>query len=402
MEDNTSQCARRSDAQLAASEQELREKEAFNFALFQYNPAATTVVDSGGRVMKSNLARRRSPVPLPELGAELYQDTSDEYDVRMRRLLMDCIQSGDVHEISEIRHGEHFEAVTMAPIPNGAVVITHDITDRKQAEADLVQAQKLAALGTMVSGVAHEVSNPNTIINLSTAALQKIVTALFPILDDHASSAGDFDVGAHTYSEIRRELPELIDTLRRASERIEILVNDLKDFARKEPEDLRAAFDVNAAVEATVTMLHAIVKKQTQRFDVSYGESLPPVYGNRHRLEQVVMNLVTNALEALSDTRQAVSVTTRHDRGDGTVVIEVSDEGAGMAEGDVARITDPFFTTKHDTGGTGLGLSISRKIIDSYGGTLTFSSTLGEGTTVTVKLPEARGDSGQPHTGTKR
>lgn len=221
------------------TKKELLAREAFNFALFQHSPNATTIVDAEGRVLKSNLARRNSKTPLPQLGSLLFGESGDPYDVEMRALLMSSIDSGQIGRLSEIRHGDEFESITIAPVHDGAIVITHDITARKQAEQEVIHAQKLAALGTMVSGMAHEVSNPNNIMILSAAALRKMMDHLWPILDRYEELEGEFNVGRHPYDSAKKEIPELIDAMARAADRIDILVRDLKDFARKEPEDRR-------------------------------------------------------------------------------------------------------------------------------------------------------------------
>ena len=386
--DNLKQEVQRQTESVRQAADELKQKEAFNFALFQHNPAATTVVDRDGCVIKSNLARRRAPHRLPALGAALFADAAADYSVDMRERLMHVIREGKACELPEIQHGDRYESVTIAPLPEGAIVITHDISDRKRAEEDLVQAQKMAALGTMVSGVAHEVSNPNNVMMLSASSLGKIVDGLIPILDHYRELEGDFDIGVHPYDDVRDELPELVQTLSRAASRIQALVGDLKDFARKETSETQEDIDVNQVVRSTVDLLHGIIKKATRRFETDCADDLPAVRGNRRRLEQVVVNLVSNALEALPGPDAQVRVRTRYDPDQG-VRVEVEDEGCGIDRACLDRITDPFFTTKHDTGGTGLGLSISRKIVDSHGGKLTFESREQKGTRAIMLLPPA-------------
>jgi signal transduction histidine kinase len=173
----------------------------------------------------------------------------------------------------------------------------------------------------------------------------------------------------------------------RASERIKALVSELKDFARQDQEDLRERTDVNAVVRSAVSLLGPIIRKSTRRFSEAYAAELPAVRGQGRRLEQVVMNLLSNACQALRDSEKAVSVSTRLLAERGAVQIVVRDEGVGIPAENLGRITDPFFTTKHDTGGTGLGLSISRKIVERYNGTLEFTSKVNEGTAAVVTLP---------------
>lgn len=374
--------------------EELAAKEAFNFALFQHNPLAMTVVDHAGRVIKSNLARRRAPDPLPELGSLLYEGSGEQDGVALRASLVASIASGKVVTLPEQPVGDRWQSLTFSPFSQGAIVIVQDITERKQAEAEsrrqeeqLIQADKMASLGTLVSGVAHEVSNPNNAMLLSTSQLRKLCHNLLPVLDAYYAERGDFAVGSRPYSEVREDMPDLIDVIGRAAERIRTMVKELKDFARKEDAAKTVAVDLNAVVASAVSLMGASIRKATDRFETDYAADLPPVEGNAQRIEQVVVNLVNNACQALPAKDRVIRVSTRCNKRKHVVIVDVADEGDGVAPEDLPRITDPFFTTKHDTGGTGLGLSISHRIVTDYGGSLTFTSELQKGTTATIMLP---------------
>jgi polar amino acid transport system substrate-binding protein len=139
--------------------------------------------------------------------------------------------------------------------------------------------------------------------------------------------------------------------------------------------------------QAAVRLVEPSIRTATTRFSASYGEHLPPFRGNTQRIEQVLVNLILNACQALPDRERAVELTTWSDPERATVVFRLRDEGCGIAPEHLARLTDPFFTTKRDSGGTGLGLSVSAGIAKEHGGTLTFDSTPGSGTIVTLMLP---------------
>lgn len=372
----------------------LREKEAFNFALFQHNPAAIVVVDRAGCVVKSNLARRATGDPLPDIGAELFSDDPEAFDIDMRSALVSCIGSGLVREFPELRCRDRFCAITIAPFFGGALVISQDITAIKEAEAEaerdrqqLIQAQKMAALGTLLSGVAHEVSNPNNILLLTSASLKKLTRAMLESLDGIAERVGDFPVGQRSYSEVRTELPELVEVMERGSKRIQTLVEDLKTFARKDDATRAVEMDVNAVVQSAASLLGAVVRKSTDHFREDYAEELPPALGSAQRIEQVIINLLSNACQALESKVQGIVVSTTLGAEGDSVVITVSDEGRGISEDDMTRIKDPFYTTRHDEGGTGLGLSISDTIVKAHGGTLDYTSRPHGGTTATIELP---------------
>lgn len=376
----------------------LREKEAFNFALFQHNPLPMVVVDHDGHVLKSNLARRAQQMPLPALGAPLFDPQRGEPETMLDIGLRKAIASGDVCHFTDVSWAKTWCNVTIAPFPQGAVAILEDITARKQAQAQaehqqkqLIQADKMVMLGNLVSGVAHEVSNPNNAMILSATALKRMCNDLLPILDRVREQEGDFDVGMRAYSEIREELPELVDVVGKAAQRIKSLVDDLKAYARKGPETLSETVDVNAVLDAAVNLMNPIVRNATRRFSVEKAAELPRVVGNAQRIEQVIVNLLSNASQALPNPQCAIVAGTRWDADAAQVVIEVRDEGRGIDPAHLERITDPFFTTRQDDGGTGLGLSISKSIVESHKGQLLFSSEVGKGTVASIRLPARTG-----------
>ena len=379
---------------------DLREKEEFNFALFQHNPSATVVVDHDGLVIKSNLARRAMEESLPELGAPLFDTEGSPTEQDLAIALKACIQRGVIRDFEEIQLGNQWYQLTMAPLPRGAIVLSNNITKRKEAEAaaeehqkQLIHADKMVALGTLVSGVAHEVSNPNNAMILSSAALKRMVDDLFASLDVMVKDTDELDVGARSYEEMREELPEMINVVNRSAERIKTIVGDLKTYARRGSEALTETVDCNEVLDASVSLLSAIIRKSTNRFSLRKDEELPTIHGNAQQIEQVVINLITNACQALPGTDAAIRASTRVESHTGTVLIEVEDEGPGIPAELLDRVTEPFFTTKQDDGGTGLGLSISRTIIENHGGELRFASKPGKGTLATIRLPQQTGNS---------
>ena len=186
---------------------------------------------------------------------------------------------------------------------------------------------------------------------------------------------------------MRDEIPHLFSEMLDGAKRIKRIVEDLKDFARQDDSDLCDTVQVNQVVETAVRLVENSIRKATSRFEVAYAEALPPVRGNPQRIEQVVVNLVLNACQALDRKEQGIFVRTRHDPEADTVVFEVRDEGRGVSPENLSHLCDPFFTTKRESGGTGLGLSISDGIVKEHGGTLDFTSEPGRGLTVVLSLP---------------
>ena len=189
------------------------------------------------------------------------------------------------------------------------------------------------------------------------------------------------------YTQMREELPEMLDEMLEGARRIKRIVEDLKDFARREDSPRHEPVDLNAIVRTAARLLDARIRKATRRFELALAEPLPRVLGNAQRIEQVVVKLLLNACEALPDADRAIRVVTEYAREAGAARVAVHDEGVGIPPANLGRLTDPFFTTKRDQGGTGLGLSVSAAIVKEHGGTLEFRSPPGAGTTVVLTLP---------------
>ncbi|MCK5417060.1 MAG: PAS domain S-box protein [Desulfobacterales bacterium] len=278
--------------------------------------------------------------------------------------------------------------------PIGFRGVGRDISERKKAEEQaklhqqqLMQASKMVALGTLVSGVAHEVNNPNNFIMLNSPILKEAWENAMPILEKYYEENGDFILGGMNYTEMRANIPTLFSGISDGARRIKRIVDDLKNYVRANHTDLTQSVDINKVLKSTVSLLANMIKKSTNQFSIEYATKLPLLEGNFQRLEQVMINLVQNACQALPDPQKGIFITIRFDWINSNIVIKVRDEGMGIPPETLDHITDPFFTTKHDSGGVGLGLSISSIIIEEHGGSMHFESENGAGTTVEIVLP---------------
>jgi polar amino acid transport system substrate-binding protein len=251
----------------------------------------------------------------------------------------------------------------------------------------LVQADKMASLGILVAGVAHEINNPNGLILLNLPRFEEAFRRSLPILEEYYRENGDFSLGWHNFSRLREELPLMLTDTQDAAKRIKRIVSELKDFSRRDNAELTDIIDINVAVQAAVRLVDNAVVKSSHRLSARYGELLPAIRGNSQRVEQVVVNLLLNACQALEGQGKQIAIATSFDPERQVVLLTVRDEGRGIAALDLTRLTDPFFTTKREEGGTGLGLSVSAGIVKEHGGSLSFDSLPGQGTTVTLALP---------------
>ncbi|CAG1066612.1 Sporulation kinase E [uncultured bacterium] len=288
------------------------------------------------------------------------------------------------------------QVIKLGALGDSFICTLRDQTERLRLEMEarvnqsrLIQANKMTSIGTLASGVAHEINNPNNFIMFNAGLISEAWKDASALLDERMRERGSFPVGGMPYAEMRALMPELLAGMTEGSRRIKSIVEMLKDFSRNDRDGLDGSVDVNRAVSAACALLGNQIDKHTDNFEASCAEGLPPVKGSMQRIEQVVINLLLNALQSLPDRKSGVKVATYIDSVSGTVNIKVSDEGAGMSKEVLERITEPFFTTKLTSGGTGLGLSISYSIVKEHGGTLEFSSEPGKGTSAVIKLPAA-------------
>jgi PAS domain S-box-containing protein len=268
----------------------------------------------------------------------------------------------------------------------------------RQQELQLIQANKMTTLGTLVSGVAHEINSPNQLVLMNAGVLSHAWGDALKILDSRYQEDDDLALAGLAYPEMRDTIPVLLQEVHDGARRIERIVGDLKDFARPPAGGTRNAFVLNDAVQQALRLLAHSIQTRTCRFELSLASDVPMIEGDVQQIEQVVVNLVTNALEALPGRDRGVCVRTAFDPGERAVVLEVRDEGVGIPAEHLARVCDPFFTTKRESGGTGLGLAITTSLVRGHGGRLTFSSEPGRGTraVVTIPLPGAGGQPDSP------
>ena len=234
----------------------------------------------------------------------------------------------------------------------------------------LLQSQKLAAIGELSAGIAHEINNPLAIIRQEAEWMAHLLQKLG---------------GAHLKEteELQGSVHQIVQQVDRCTE----IIRNLLDFARKRDPVIQAV-EVNRVIE-DMTML---VEKEARHNNISivrqYDQDLPMIYSDAPQLRQVILNFLTNATHAIGK-EGVITITTRLNNSE-AVDIVISDTGRGIAEENLQKIFDPFFTTKPPGKGTGLGLSICHGIIQRLGGRIAVESQVGHGTTFTITLPRSR------------
>jgi len=252
----------------------------------------------------------------------------------------------------------------------------------------LIQADKLASLGEVVAGVAHEINNPNSFITYNIPLLDETWEIFEPIVADYAAAHPAWRKDGLSIGELCEDMREIIQAVKTGSERINLVVANLKDFARIDESVHPKPVQVNEVVKKTLSIVGAQLRKSIAQIDVNLADKLPDILGHFQKLEQVVANLVVNATHAIPDREQArFAITTRYVERLKSVLIEVEDNGIGMATDVLDRIFDPFFTTRRKAGGTGLGLSVSYGLVREHKGIIGVHSRAGIGSRFTVFLP---------------
>jgi len=271
--------------------------------------------------------------------------------------------------------------------------ITEDITERiaaaereKDNQRKLIQADKLISLGTLAAGVAHEINNPNHLLRLNAQALEQIWKLLREQLDESVPEIASISIGGMSMGQLDTEIPRLLGGMIGASDRIRDIVQHMKDFARTDTQGIDLPVNVGDVLRAAISLLHNRLKNATDRLELFIEDDLSPVKGRQQQLEQVFINLLMNAAEALPDKSAGIHVRLRR-QSPHQLELAVRDEGTGISPQVMEHIFDPFFTTKRDCGGLGLGLAISKTIIDSHGGELCFEPVESGGTLARVTLP---------------
>lgn len=258
-------------------------------------------------------------------------------------------------------------------------------------QAQILHAEKMSSLGVLAAGVAHELNNPAGFIQSNVAVLNEYVERLkrcllaYDALSLPADAAADLNRIKQQidYDNIMNDLVPMLSDCAMGADRICEVVNNLRLFSRLDEAEIKQV-DLNEGIEATVRLLSRYYKSGNLTLRRDYGE-LPLINCYPAQLNQVWMNLLVNAAQAIGDATGEVRITTRCDGLNVTVVI--ADTGKGIPAAELKRIFDPFFTTKPVGVGTGLGLSISHGVIEQHQGRITADSVPGQGTTFTVTLP---------------
>jgi signal transduction histidine kinase/ABC-type amino acid transport substrate-binding protein len=282
--------------------------------------------------------------------------------------------------------------VTAFPIagPDGepqALVMTHDITEKILLQQEAQRASHLASLGELSAGVAHEINNPGGLILFNLSFLSQAFDEALPVLDEHYQDQPGEMLAGLAYERAREEIPAALSAILESARRIKRIVEDLRNFARPAATGSFAPVDLGQAARTALRLTANTLEKSQASVRLDIAPDTPPVHGNQHLIEQVLVNLLLNAAQALTAPGQGVFASARPGERPGQAVLEVRDEGRGMPPEVLAHAADPFYTTRRDTGGTGLGLSMTARILKEHGAELRILSQPGQGSAFVMTFP---------------
>lgn len=382
--------------------QKLRESEERYRSLFERAPVGIVTTTIDGRLISYNPAVRKM-LAFPSFNKRmedvrvLYADPEDR-----EKILQQLMAAGKVEHtrvwFKRFDGSKFLAQVNLSIIKaNGKDLllgILQDVTKRYEAEkrareheAQLLHADRMVSLGTLVSGVAHEINNPNNYISLNAKLLQEAWEDILPVLTEYYTLNDDFILAGLPFSEMKATIPNLNNAILKGSDRIKQIIKNLKDFSRQGSTNLNDSVDLNEVVNSALSLTKNLILRTTSNFHVQLAEHIPQITGNFQQLEQVVINLIQNACQALKTANARIEVSVEYLKQQGFIRLMVEDEGCGIPEENFKYILDPFFTTKRDSGGTGLGLSVSKGIVENHSGELTFESDYGTGTKAIVLFP---------------
>ena len=303
--------------------------------------------------------------------------------------------------------------ITIGSNPKCAMLIVRDISDRKKAEAmmqqakvdlecrvkertaelnqaydQLVQSEKMATLGFLVSGIAHEINNPNSFISFNIPILRDYLKEMLPVLDQHADANRSFEICGMEYSEFREDILKMLDNIEHGSQRITKTVSNLKEYVRPVKQEEFQIVNLNEVISTGVELCRNKVHKLVKEFGIEIPDDLPRVKTIAQSLEQILINLLINAAQAADKPDSWVKlVVVKPPKNSEELSIEVHDNGCGIDSADLEKIFEPFYSTKGKKSGVGLGLNITKKLAEEIGGKVEVESESGVGSRFCLKIP---------------
>jgi signal transduction histidine kinase/ActR/RegA family two-component response regulator len=262
-----------------------------------------------------------------------------------------------------------------------------DAQTLRESLQQLHQAQKMETLGTLVAGVAHEINNPINLIMYNIPLLQKIWSDFLPVLLERKQLEPERKFGGFDYDFLTDNLLQLVADMEMAAHRVAKTVSDLKNYSRQSNVAEKVPLQVNQAVKNALRLAKTTLRKSSVHMRLNLTDSLPDIEGNLQSIEQIILNIIINAVQAIDHKQGEIEIATGFQVKDGRVYITIKDNGRGISPSIAEKIFLPFVTDKQTEGGTGLGLSVTYSLVKAHEGEISFESQAGGGASFTVYLP---------------
>ena len=276
----------------------------------------------------------------------------------------------------------------------GILGIGEDITERVKAEEalrnsqeKLFQSQKMETLGRLVAGMAHEINNPINLIMYNNSLFQKVWRDCLPVLKQQAAGEPSRKYGGLDYDFLEENSRQLLSDVGMAANRVAKIVSDLKNFAGQSNVADKKPIQVNAAIDNAVRLAQTTLRKSGVELALDLATDLPLLEGNLQNVEQIILNLLVNAVQAIEHDQGKIKIKSEFQKSNRRIIITVSDNGCGVASDISDTLFDPFVTNKQAEGGTGLGLSVTYSLVKAHEGEITYQSRKGAGSTFTASFP---------------
>ena len=278
--------------------------------------------------------------------------------------------------------------------PGKAIISIVDISSRKSAERTLrrspdqfYQAQKMEALGTLVAGMAHEINNPTSLIMFNLPIVQRVWKDVLPLLKLASKEGRARDFGGYKLNFLETHFQQLIVDMELAANRISKIVKDLRNFSRRAQIREKMPVDINTAVNAALRLAQTTMRKSGVELSLDLADDLPRIHGNLTAIEQIALNVIINAIQAIDHDRGRIVIQSGYNRSEGSVYVAVHDNGRGISPEVADNLFDPFVTDKQRQGGTGLGLAVSYNLVRAHAGHIAYADADEGGTVFTVTFP---------------
>ena len=293
-----------------------------------------------------------------------------------------------------IFNSNNVERVVTYPIFRGnsqldsILIRISNITERKNFERYLVQSERMSALGTLVSSIAHEINNPNNFVTFNVPILKDYIAEIIPIIEDYGKKHPDYEPFNMPITEFCEDFTKIVDNIDHGSKRVGAFVSNLREYSQQDFGTPFTLVDIKSVIVNAYRICKSKIDRQVKSFSMDISDNIPKIETDRYAVEQVLVALLINASDSMDKKDSWINVTAEYvNTSKRYLVIKIQDNGIGMDENTRRRIFDPFFSTKARGIGTGLGLYICHNLSKKIGGRIEVESEPDRGSIFQLILP---------------